>query len=136
MTPVTCTEPELLTAARTLAEALQPGAVVWLQGDLGAGKSTFARAMIQATARADIVASPTYGLVHRYEGPQGPVYHVDCYRLRTPAEAGDLDWATVTNGSLLLIEWPERAGPWAPEPSHTVHLSHRPDPAVRELVIT
>ena len=55
--------------------------------------------------------SPTYALVHRYQGARGPVFHLDCFRLRSPDEAADLDWeGLLSEGDAILIEWPERAG--------------------------
>jgi tRNA threonylcarbamoyladenosine biosynthesis protein TsaE len=72
-------------------------------------------------------SSPTYALVHHYHAPSGDIYHVDCYRLRSAEEAIDLDWATLAASDLLLIEWPERAGEWAPRPTHTITLAHAGD---------
>ncbi len=92
---------------------------------------------MQAIARALGVAhpatSPTYDLVHRYEAPRGPIYHVDCYRLRRPDDAADLDWETLASGDLLLVEWPERAEAWAPPPTRRIGLAHADDPDVRIL---
>ncbi len=111
--------------ARALGERLPPGSTIWLCGDLGAGKTTFARAMIEGLGASDPVTSPSYGLVQRHLGRRGEIFHVDCYRLRSPEEAEDLDWATLAAGDALLIEWPERAGAWAPPPTSTVRLAHQ-----------
>ncbi len=100
------------------------GSVVWLVGALGAGKTTLVRAIARGRDVAASATSPTYALVHHYEAPTGAVYHVDCYRLRQAEEALDLDWATLMGADLLLIEWPERAGAWAPAPTHTITLTH------------
>lgn len=129
------TEAELRAAGERLGRGLSPGAVIWLEGELGAGKTTLAQAIARGRGVRTDATSPTYGLVHRYQGDQGPVYHVDCYRLRRPEEAGDLDWATIAAGDLLLIEWPERAGEWAVAPTVRVNLAHGEDDAVR-LVAT
>lgn len=110
--------------ARALGAGLPPGAVVWLEGEMGAGKTTFARSLTAGRGVADEASSPTYALVHHYEGPHGAIYHLDCYRLRQPDEAADLDWETLATADLLLIEWPERAGAWAPRPTHRVRLAH------------
>ena len=126
-------EERLGEVARDLGERLEPGAVVWLQGELGAGKTTFAREVAGALGVSGPAPSPTYALVHHYDGRRGPVYHVDCYRLGSPDEARDLDWETLITGDVLLIEWPERAGSWAPRPTHRVRLAHTPDPALRQL---
>jgi tRNA threonylcarbamoyladenosine biosynthesis protein TsaE len=75
-------------------------------------------------------------LVHHYDASGGrPVYHVDCYRLRTPAEAQDLGFDDmVREGAILLIEWPERAGPWAPPVARHFRLSYCDAPDAREVV--
>lgn len=129
------TEAELRAAGEQLGRGLPPGAVVWLAGELGAGKTTLAQAIARGRGVRSGATSPTYDLVHHYEGGQGPVYHLDCYRLRQPEEAADLDWATISAGDLLLIEWPERAGEWAVAPTVRVSLAHGEDDAVR-LVAT
>ncbi len=107
--------------------------MVWLQGELGAGKTSFVRSLVRGLGVRTPATSPTYALVHHYDGPRGPVYHVDCYRLKSEAEAHDLDWETLVSGAALLIEWPERAGAWAPRPTRRVMLAHTPDPAVRRV---
>jgi tRNA threonylcarbamoyl adenosine modification protein YjeE len=128
-------EAGLTERAAELGRELPPGAVVWLEGDLGAGKSTFARALVRALGVSGPAPSPTYALVHHYDGRRGPVYHVDCYRLTDPDQAHDLDWETLQRGDALLIEWPERAGAWAPRPTFRVRLAHDPDPALRSLAL-
>jgi tRNA threonylcarbamoyl adenosine modification protein YjeE len=129
-------EREALEAlAFELGERLGPGEVVWLTGELGAGKTTFVRALVRGLGSGTPATSPTYALVHRYDAPRGPVYHVDCYRLRTPDEAHDLDWETLGAGAALLIEWPERAGEWAPRPTRQVALGHTPNPEVRQVTL-
>ncbi|MGH7583298.1 MAG: tRNA (adenosine(37)-N6)-threonylcarbamoyltransferase complex ATPase subunit type 1 TsaE [Gemmatimonadales bacterium] len=110
-----------------LGRDLPRGSVVWLEGPLGAGKTTLARAITRGRGMPDNASSPTFGLVHHYHGPRGPVYHVDCYRMRHPDEAADLDWETMLGSDLVLIEWPDRAGAWAPPPSHRVRLATRSD---------
>jgi len=115
------------SAGEQLGRDLPPRSVVWLEGPLGAGKTTFVRAMVRGRGVGQSATSPTFGLVHHYEGPGGSVYHVDCYRMRHPDDAADLDWETLIGGDLLLIEWPERAGAWAPRPSRTVRIDHAGD---------
>jgi tRNA threonylcarbamoyladenosine biosynthesis protein TsaE len=110
-----------------LGRELPPHSVVWLEGPLGAGKTTLARAIVYGRGTTDAVTSPTFGLVHHYSGGTGAIYHVDCYRLRHPDEAADLDWETLLGADLLLIEWPERAGAWSPPPSLRVRLAHAGD---------
>ncbi len=110
-----------------LGTELPPGTVVWLDGPLGAGKTTLARAIASGRAVSEPATSPTYSLVHHYHGPRGDVYHLDCYRLRTPDDAADLDWDQLATADLLLIEWPERAGAWALGPNVRVSIEHTGD---------
>lgn len=126
-------EAGLSAMALELGQTLEPGAVVWLTGELGAGKTTFVQSLVRGLGVRMAATSPTYALVHQYAGARGPVYHVDCYRLRHPDEAHDLDWETLSRGDALLIEWPERAGAWAPRATRTVALTHTPNPEVRRV---
>lgn len=110
-----------------LGRELPPRSVVWLQGPLGAGKTTLAQAIVRGRGADEPVTSPTFGLVHHYSGRHGAIYHLDCYRLRHQDEAADLDWETLLGADLVLIEWPERAGVWAPPPSVRARLAHAGD---------
>ncbi len=121
------TEPGLKALAADLARELAPGAVVWLEGPLGAGKTTFVRAFAEARGCTVAATSPTYALAHRYPGRRGDSWHLDCFRLRDPEEAADLDWEELSEADVLLIEWPERAGAWAPAAHCTVRLDHDDD---------
>jgi tRNA threonylcarbamoyladenosine biosynthesis protein TsaE len=122
---------QLAAEAGRLWRTLPPGGVVWLSGDIGAGKTTFVQAVTRA-AGARPARSPTYALVHTYASPEGPIRHVDCYRLRHPDEARDLDLERLRRESrLLLIEWPERAGRHAPAPDAHVRLRHGATPDIR-----
>ncbi len=115
-------------AAAQLWQELPAGAVVWLSGELGAGKTTFVQAMADA-AGAEPARSPSFALVHEYPCPDGLLVHADCYRLREPAEAADLDFPGVMRRArLLFIEWPERAGAYAPPADIHLRLSHAGDP--------
>jgi tRNA threonylcarbamoyladenosine biosynthesis protein TsaE len=126
-------EAALGTLAFELGQSLADGEVVWLSGELGAGKTTFVRHLVRGLGVVTPATSPSYAMVHHYDGPRGPVYHVDCYRLRTPEEAHDLDWESLASGRALLLEWPERAGAWAPRPTRRVVLAHTPNPEVRRV---
>jgi tRNA threonylcarbamoyl adenosine modification protein YjeE len=132
---VTETLPEdgLVERAALLAASLPFGSVVWLEGPLGAGKTTFARALLAARGAMLPATSPTFNLAHHHEGPRGAAYHVDCYRLRTPDEAAELDWDGMQRGDLLVVEWPERGGAWVPPPSLRVQLGYATDPDQRTL---
>ncbi|MEP6590077.1 MAG: tRNA (adenosine(37)-N6)-threonylcarbamoyltransferase complex ATPase subunit type 1 TsaE [Gemmatimonadota bacterium] len=118
-----------------LGRRLPPGSVVWLEGPLGAGKTTLARAIGVGRGLESHATSPTYALSHHYEGPRGAVYHLDCYRLTHPDEAADLDWEAFAAADLLLVEWPERAGPWVPRPTQRIRLEHVDDER-RDVTVT
>ena len=126
-------EPALRALAFAMGAGLSPREVVWLQGDLGAGKTTFVQALVRGLGVTATATSPTYTLVNHYDGRDGPVYHVDCYRLARPEEAHDLDWETLQQGTALVIEWPERAGEWAPRATRRVVLGHTSNPDLRRV---
>jgi tRNA threonylcarbamoyladenosine biosynthesis protein TsaE len=128
------TEAEMIAEGESLGLTLAPGSIVALEGELGAGKTTFAQAVARGLGVLAPGSSPTYGLVHRYQGRRGPVFHLDCYRLKRPEEAADLDWETLlAEGDAILIEWPERAGPWLPSPTRRIRFLHLPDDSVRGM---
>lgn len=96
--------------AERLAPLLQAGDVIALGGGLGAGKTTFARALISALAGQPVdVPSPTYTLVQTYETPNLTVHHFDLYRIEDPGELDELGWDETADG-LTLVEWPDKAG--------------------------
>jgi tRNA threonylcarbamoyladenosine biosynthesis protein TsaE len=128
------TEPELEAEGEALGRQLRPGELVTFEGDLGAGKTTFIKAVARGLGVTSPASSPTYALVHRYQGARGPVFHLDCFRLRSEEEAADLDWeGLVSEGDAILIEWPERAGDWVPAPTRRFRLLHLADPERRGL---
>ena len=97
--------------ATALASALPADAGGWtilLHGELGAGKSTFARAMLRSLGHEGLVPSPTYTLVEPYTLPDFSVYHIDLYRVNSVDELEFLGWSDLQDG-LKLVEWPERA---------------------------
>ena len=101
--------------ARSLAPILRAGDVIALRGGLGAGKTTFARALISTLIGMETdVPSPTYTLVQSYDGPEYPIFHFDLYRLENPQDVHELGWDETQHG-LALIEWPEQAGSFLPK---------------------
>jgi tRNA threonylcarbamoyladenosine biosynthesis protein TsaE len=104
----------------TLAARLKRGDIVGLKGDLGAGKTTLARAIVRAAAGDPdlIVPSPTFTLVEVYDTPRGTFWHFDLYRLDSPDQVYELGWEEALAEGVVLMEWPERLGPLLPQ-----HLS-------------
>lgn len=96
-----------------LAKLVQPGDVVTLEGTLGAGKTSVARGLLAALGLMGEAPSPSFAIVQPYEPPdvRFPVTHVDLYRIDDPAEIEELALDDARYDSLLLVEWPERAGP-------------------------
>jgi tRNA threonylcarbamoyladenosine biosynthesis protein TsaE len=113
--------------AMAMADALPADTAGWsvlLQGELGAGKSTFARALIRQLGHEGPVPSPTYTLVEPYELPGGDIYHVDLYRINDEDEIQYLGWADWQDG-LLLVEWPERAAALLEQSDLRILLEYR-----------
>jgi tRNA threonylcarbamoyladenosine biosynthesis protein TsaE len=114
---------------RALAVALAPvareGGVVFLQGDLGAGKTTFARALLGALGVGERIKSPTYSLIESYRAGELDAHHLDLYRIADP---GELEWLglgdLVGQAALVVVEWPERGGDALPAPDLVIRLDH------------
>ncbi|MDX6751116.1 tRNA (adenosine(37)-N6)-threonylcarbamoyltransferase complex ATPase subunit type 1 TsaE [Geminicoccaceae bacterium 1502E] len=114
--------------AARLAALLRPGDLVCLEGDLGAGKSELARAVIRARAGAPIeVPSPTFTLVQHYDLPDLKLAHADLYRVSDPGEVEELGLDEVLREGALLVEWAERAGAALPADRLVLRLE-APDP--------
>lgn len=111
--------------AQVLAPQLGRGGIIHLHGDLGAGKTTFARALLQALGVQGRIKSPTYSLVESYTADALDIHHLDLYRIADP---GELEWLgldeLLADNSLILIEWPERGGSELPPPDLILQLAH------------
>jgi tRNA threonylcarbamoyladenosine biosynthesis protein TsaE len=109
--------------ARGLAASAPPHAIVWLDGSLGAGKSTLARAWLRERGVAGTIRSPTYTLVERYPLAGGEAAHLDLYRL---GDAGELDFLGLdelaADATLWLVEWPDRGRGHLPPPDLRIGL--------------
>jgi len=110
-------EQKLEVFANKFASDLHLPLVIWLQGDLGAGKTSFARALIHALGYKGRVKSPTYGLLEQYQIASLQVLHMDLYRINDPGELEFLGLEDLLDDkTILLIEWPDKGGDWLPEP--------------------
>jgi tRNA threonylcarbamoyladenosine biosynthesis protein TsaE len=116
-------EADTIAFGRELAVGLKPGMVVYLKGDLGAGKTTLARGLLQALGVTERIKSPTYTLVEPYTISSLYLYHFDFYRLRYPDEWVDAGFREYfTRDAVCLVEWPENAGGKLPPADVTVEL--------------
>jgi tRNA threonylcarbamoyladenosine biosynthesis protein TsaE len=109
------TEPELIDWGVRLGRQINPPLIITLDGDLGAGKTTLARGICTGYGVRDDVTSPTFAIVHVYEAPKSPVYHIDLFRLDSPRDLQNIGWDDVVQSdALVLLEWPDRAGELLP----------------------
>src|SRR6201994_2346181 len=110
-----------------LALLIGPGDVITLSGDLGAGKTAAARAMIRYLADDDTieVPSPTFTLAQGYELPAFPLLHADLYRISDASELEEIGLSPLPEGTMALIEWPDRAGNTLPSDRIDIALNHR-----------
>src|SRR5207249_4876944 len=109
--------------AARIAALAKPGDVIALKGELGSGKTSFARAFIRARGGTEAVPSPTFTLVQTYELDDLAVWHIDGYRLRDPDEAWELDIEDAFHAGVSLIEWPENLGSLVPTRRLEIALS-------------
>lgn len=110
--------------AAELATVALPGDVLALHGDLGTGKTVFARAFIRARGGSGEVPSPTFTLVQSYDLPDGLIYHFDLYRIEHPEEIEELGMEEALTDGICLVEWPERMGSLLPANRLDIHLFH------------
>jgi len=118
-------EEATLTLGRSVAGALPGGLVAFLHGDLGAGKTTFARAFLRALGVGERVKSPTYSLVEGYDIGDRRAFHLDLYRIADP---GELEWLGLDSlaepGAIVLVEWPERGAGALPPVDLELYFRH------------
>jgi tRNA threonylcarbamoyladenosine biosynthesis protein TsaE len=124
---------ELDSCAAALAARVTPPALITLTGDVGAGKTTFVQALCRSLGVVEPVTSPTFALVHEYAARDGwRIVHCDLYRLTSDAQVRELglDDARTDPQTLVVVEWPERAGGALGEATVAIELAHdraRPD---------
>jgi tRNA threonylcarbamoyladenosine biosynthesis protein TsaE len=113
-----------------LGARLDPPLLITLAGDLGAGKTTLVQAICRGYGVTEPVTSPTFALVHEYDAPKSPVYHLDLYRLTGASELSNIGWEdALASRALVLVEWPERAVGELPAPRMDMVLEHVPGAA-------
>lgn len=118
-------EPATQRLGSQMAKILRPPVLVGMSGDLGAGKTTLVRAMINVLLPGTRVKSPTYTLIESYALPNAVLHHLDLYRIEDPEELAAIgldDW--FSKDALVVVEWPEKGFPVLPEPDLTVTLTH------------
>jgi len=129
-----------MAIGEALAAHLEPGDILALKGDLGAGKSTFARGLIRAALAglgldAGDIPSPTFTLVQTYpfvkDGEsEAEIWHMDCWRLETPDEILELGFEDIEGRHIALIEWPEKIASYLPADALTISMDEAADPSV------
>jgi tRNA threonylcarbamoyladenosine biosynthesis protein TsaE len=127
---------ELVAWGEQFGRALSPSTLVAISGDLGAGKTTLIQAICRGYGVTEGVSSPTFAIVHEYHAPRSPVFHIDLYRLATPADLTNIGWDDIVRAeALVLVEWPERAGDRLPSAHVPIDLEHLPgEPDKRVLL--
>jgi tRNA threonylcarbamoyladenosine biosynthesis protein TsaE len=137
MRRTTSSEAETRVLAASMAPTLRVGDVVVLAGELGAGKTAFAKGLAAGLGVKDTVTSPTFTIVQHYEG-RVPVAHVDVYRLDRLQELHDLGFDELLEGSIVLVEWGDAIAPLLPRDRLVVRITPVPDdtnPDARTIVI-
>lgn len=120
--------------AADLAKAVAGGAIVYLYGQLGAGKTTLVRGILRSMGYEGKVKSPTYTIVEPYEIGPVTVYHFDLYRLNTPDELEQIGMADYAGpASICLIEWPEKGFPLLPAPDLACYIEMKEQGRVLRL---
>lgn len=120
---VAADESATLALGHELADLFRPGGIVYLSGDLGAGKTTLVRGLLRALGFEGRVKSPSYGLIESYTIGGRDIHHLDLYRLGHGEEIAYLGLEDlVGESSLLLVEWPERGAGWLPAADWQVRI--------------
>lgn len=128
-------EAATLALGARLADALRPGDLLFLLGDLGAGKTTLARGLLHALGYQQAIKSPSYTIVEPYQQPGKLVYHFDLYRLSDPEELMDIGLTDyLSEDALIMVEWPQKAQILLPQPTLECHLRNVSDG--REATLT
>ncbi|MDQ6768407.1 MAG: tRNA (adenosine(37)-N6)-threonylcarbamoyltransferase complex ATPase subunit type 1 TsaE [Gemmatimonadota bacterium] len=130
------TETELRSWGQDLGQSINPPLVLTLTGELGAGKTTLAQAICLGYGVREEITSPTYSLVQEYSAPRSAVFHIDLYRVESPDQLTNLGWDDIIGSrSLIIVEWPERAGTRLPEDHLPIDLDYVPDDPTRRILL-
>jgi len=130
------TESELRRWGEELGKSITPPLIITLTGELGVGKTTLAQAICGGYGVREPITSPTYALVHEYRAPKSAVFHIDLYRLDSADQLTNLGWdEMVGSRSLVLVEWPERAGSRLPDDHLPIDLDYLPDDPGRRILL-
>ena len=128
---------ELTKWGEELGRRLPRGAIITLQGELGTGKTTLAQAICRGLGIREDVTSPTFALVNEYQMDGSSLFHLDLYRLSGPSDLTNIAWDDIINsGSIVIVEWPERAGDRMPDEATRIQLDYIPgDDSRRALTV-
>ncbi|MDR3072953.1 MAG: tRNA (adenosine(37)-N6)-threonylcarbamoyltransferase complex ATPase subunit type 1 TsaE [Clostridiales Family XIII bacterium] len=129
-------EAELAAFASEFAEALRPGSIIGLIGDLGTGKTTFTKYLAKGLGIRETVSSPTFTLIHEYTSGRLPLYHMDVYRLNSLQEMDELGYEDYFFGQgVTVIEWADRIAALLPEDAICIRISYGQEAGTREIEI-
>lgn len=121
-------EKQMFEFAQEYAKKLQAGQIIYLHGDLGAGKTTFVKGVLKSLGYKGNVKSPTYTLIESYEFDNFNIYHFDLYRLADPEE---LEWIGIrdylNDSSICFVEWPEKGRGFLPKNSTDIYIKYLPE---------
>ena len=131
------TRDELVAWGERFGAAARAPLVVAISGELGTGKTTLVQAICRGAGVREPVTSPTFALVHRYDGAAGSIiYHLDLYRLERPDELTNIGWDDIVAAhAVVLVEWPERAGDRLPSDAVPIDLEYDPADPERRILL-
>lgn len=129
-------EQELSAWGEKLGASATAPLVIALAGELGTGKTTLAQAICRGYGVREEVTSPTYALVHQYSSPKSAVFHIDLYRLDSPEQLTNLGWdEIISSHSLIIVEWPDRAGDRLPVDHIPIDLEYAPGDDAHRILL-
>jgi len=133
---IALTRDELIAWGKDFGASARPPLVVAISGELGSGKTTLVQAICAGAGVREPVTSPTFSIVHRYAGASVTIYHIDLYRLGTPAELTNIGWDEIVAAhAIVLVEWPERAGGRLPPDVVPIDLEYDAGDPHRRLLL-